>query len=45
MGLGCAICMIGADTITIHNKSAPRLNPEALSNVFIMSLEQLMLIG
>ena len=45
MGLRSAICMERTDVVTIHNKGAPRLNPEALSNVFIMSLEQLMLIG
>ncbi len=45
MGLGCVICLVGADAVIGHNKSASRHNPEALSNVFIMSLEQLMLIG
>lgn len=45
MGLRSAICMERTDVVTIHNKSATRHNSEALSNVFIMSLEQLMLIG
>ncbi len=31
IGIGSVICMVGTDTVTLHNKSASRRNPEALS--------------